>query len=492
MYPVFQFATLFILTLAANTSYSDFPRLSSLLARDHFLPHQFAFRGDRLAFSTGIISLAILASILLIAFKGDTTLLINLYAVGVFMSFTLSQGGMVRHWWRLRNTHQGWRRSMIINGIGAFATLLVAMVIATTKFVDGAWIVVILIPVLVLMFLGIHKHYTRVERERTTEIPFSPKDVHHRLIVPIADLDQASQQSLAYACSISPHVTAVCINHDKLKTQALGTSWVEWKASLTADEQVQLDIIEPSHHSVVRSLLDYIQLTQQQYPGETLTVILPEIAESGLTRRLLAHPTSFLLKMALFLRPEIVVTNVPWYEQKSSTPVRPREIHHRFIVPIAELDRASVQSLAYARSISPHVIAVHVAIDPQDVEGVRDKWDRLQKHLTEEEETQLVIIESPYRSLLRPLIAYIETVRELHPEETLTVILPEFVVSHWWEYPLHNQTALQLKTAFLAQPSIVVTNIPQHIQVVVKEKMNWWRKTILLFVRIATRVIIKK
>jgi len=357
---------------------------------------------------------------------------------------------------------------MVINGIGALATLVVAMVIATTKFAEGAWIVVLLIPLLILMFLVIHIHYTRVERERTTEIPFSPKDIHHRLIVPIADLDQASQQSLAYALSISPHVTAVCINRDKPKTEALRTSWTEWKANLMVDEQVQLDITEESHHSVVRSLLNYIHAMQQQHPGETVTVILPEIAESGMLRRLLAHPTSFRLKMALFLRPEIVVTNVPWHEQKSSTPIHPREIRHRFIVPIAELDRASVQSLAYARSISPHATAVHVAIDPQDVEKVRDKWDRLQKHLTKEEETQLVIIESPYRSLLRPLIAYIETVRELHPEETLTVILPEFVVSHFWEYPLHNQTALQLKTAFLAQPSIVVTNIPQHIQKHVK------------------------
>src|SRR6266496_5741673 len=130
MYPIFQIATLLILTLAANTSYSDFPRLASLLARDHFLPHQFAFRGDRLAFSTGIISLAILASLLLVIFKGDTTKLINLYAVGVFMSFTLSQSGMVRHWWHLRKEHPGWQRSIIINGLGALTTLLVALVIA--------------------------------------------------------------------------------------------------------------------------------------------------------------------------------------------------------------------------------------------------------------------------------------------------------------------------------------------------------------------------
>ena len=147
MYPVFQIATLFVLTLAANTSYSGFPLLASLLARDNFIPHQFAFRGDRLAYSIGIIFLAITAGLLLIVFKGEVTLLLNLYAVGVFMSFTLSQSGMVRHWWRLRKEKQGWQRSLIINGLGAFATLVVALIIAYTKFLQGAWIVVVLIPI---------------------------------------------------------------------------------------------------------------------------------------------------------------------------------------------------------------------------------------------------------------------------------------------------------------------------------------------------------
>jgi len=315
MYPVFQIATLLILTLAANTSYSDFPRLASLLARDKFLPRQFAFRGDRLAFSIGITFLAILAGLLLILFKGNTTQLINLYAVGVFMSFTLSQSGMVRHWWRLRNEHKGWQRSLFINGLGAFTTLLVAVVISYTKFLQGAWIVVILIPLLVMMFLGIHRHYERVELQRTTDIPLHPRDIHHRLIVPIAGLD-----------------------------------------------------------------------------------------------------------------------------------------------------RVSVQSLAYARSISRHVTAVHVAIDAQDAEVVREAWDRWQKHLPEEEETHLIVIESPYRSLSRPLLAYIDTVHELFPDDTLTVILPEFVVAHWWEHFLHNQTALRLKGALLFRPGIVVTSVPLHLR----------------------------
>jgi amino acid transporter len=464
MFPVFQLSTLFILTLAANTSYSDFPRLASLLARDHFLPHQFAFRGDRLAFSTGIIVLAVLASLLLVTFKGDTTLLINLYAVGVFMSFTLSQGGMVRHWWRLRNEHPGWQRSMIINGIGALTTLLVALIISVTKFRDGAWMVVLLIPVLVLMFIAIHHHYLRVERERTTEVPIHPKNVHHHLIVPLDKLNQASKHSLAYARSISPRVTAVHINQDAGATAILRSDWDTWQASLAEDERVQLDIIESGHRSLVRSLLAYIKNVHQQHEHETLTVVLPEMAEASLLTRLFAHPKTFFLKTALFFQPAIIVTNVSRDSRIDRTHLRPRDIHHRFIVPIAELDRASLQSLAYARSISPHVVAVHVAIDPHDVEVVREKWERLQKHLTKQEETRLVIIESPYRSLARPLLAYIETARELHPEATLTVILPEFVVAHWWEFPLHNQTALQLKTALLSRPSIVVTDIPQHLE----------------------------
>lgn len=315
MFPVFQIATLFILTLAANTSYSDFPRLASLLARDKFLPGQFAFRGDRLAFSIGIVFLAILAGLLLIVFNGATTALINLYAVGVFMSFTLSQAGMVLHWWRLRTSHKGWLRSMIINGTGAFTTLVVSLIISSTKFLEGAWIVVVLIPLLVFMFLGIHHHYERVERERTTDIPFHPQDIHHRIIVPIAGLDSAA-----------------------------------------------------------------------------------------------------------------------------------------------------IQSLSYARSISTHVIAVHVAVDTHDADKVRERWDRWQEHLRNEEETHLVIIESPYRSLARPLLAYIDSMHELFPDDTLTVILPEFVVAHWWEHLLHNQTAFRLKAALLFRPGIVVTSVPQHLR----------------------------
>src|SRR5262249_40358219 len=197
---------------------------------------------------------------------------------------------------------------------------------------------------------------------------------------------------------------------------------------LTEDEQVQLEVIEPAHRSLVRCLLSYLSAERQKRPDDTLTVILPEIAEPSALKRLFAHPKTFRLKWALFFHPDVVVTNVSRYTQQSPTPTRPHEIRHRFIVPIAELDRPSVQSLAYARSISPQVAAVHVAIDPQDVETVRAKWEKMRQHWTAEEEARLVVIESPYRSLIRPLLAYINTMQDVHPEATVTVILPEFVV----------------------------------------------------------------
>jgi amino acid transporter len=464
MFPVFQLATLFILTLAANTSYADFPRLSSLLARDHFLPHQFAFRGDRLAFSIGIVALAILASLLLVVFKGDTTALINLYAVGVFMSFTLSQGGMVRHWWRLRKENKGWQRKLAINGLGALTTLLVALVISSTKFLSGAWIVVILIPSLVFMFLGIHKHYMHVERERTTEIPIRPKDIHHRFIIPVLRLNSATKRSLDYAFSISHEVTAVHVARDQHKADALRAEWEEWQSTLPEHTRARLDIVEPGKRSLVRCLLDYIDDMQQQHSGETLTVMLPEISQTSLLGRLLHNLIILRLKARLFFRPAIVVTNLTYPSAEPAPAPRPKEMRHRFIVPIAELDRPSLQSLAYARSISPYVTAAHVALDEQEVAIVQEKWERLQKHLRPEEETALVVIESPYRSLLRPLLAYIDTMHSMYPEDTLTVILPEFVVAHWWEIPLHNQTAFQLKTALLRRSGIVVTDIPQHLR----------------------------
>jgi len=183
-------------------------------------------------------------------------------------------------------------------------------------------------------------------------------------------------------------------------------------------------------------------------------------------RRLFYSPKILGLKATLLLRPDIVVANVPLLQQASTgtIPTRPEVVRHRFIVPLAGLDRAALASLAYARSISGHVIAMHVVVDEEQVEQVRASWQQWQQRFAAGEETHLLIIESPYRSLLRPILAYIDAVRLRHPEDTLTVIVPEFVVTHWWEYLLHNQVALRLKAALLFRPGVAVLNLPQHLR----------------------------
>ncbi len=465
LFPLFQLSVLGILTLSAETSYAGFPRLAFLLARDGYLPKQFSLRGDRLAFSVGIIALAVLAGVLLIIFRGNTNALINLFAVGVFVAFTLSQAGMVVHWWRLRTVERSWLRSLLINGVGAIATGLVALVVASMKFLDGAWIVVVLIPMLVLLFTGISHHYEYVERERVTALPLHPKDIRHRLIVPIAELNRAAKQAVAYAHSISPQVTTVHVAVDRQKAEALRAAWDEWQKSLPAHELSPLEIIDPGYRLPLLPLLDYIDAVHQQHPGETLTVVLPEVVESSL-RRVFSSPKILGLKATLLFRPDIVVANVPLHQRVSTgtLPTRPKEVHHRFIVPLAGLDRAALASLAYARSISGHVVAMHVVVDDEQVEQVRASWQQWQQQVAADEETHLLIIESPYRSLLRPILAYIDAVHQRHPEDTLTVIVPEFVVAHWWEYMLHNQMALRLKAALLFRPGVAVLNLPQHLR----------------------------
>ncbi len=303
-----QIATALILILAANTSFADFPRLSSILARDRFLPRLFQFRGDRLAFTTGIIALAVLSIILLVIFNGSLDALIPLYAVGVFTSFTLSQAGMVVHWRRLREA--GWRRSAVINGIGAVATAIVTVVIAATKFVEGAWLVVLLIPLLIGMFYGIHVHYKRLERARRAETPLLPEEVVIRAIVPVADLGTPARQALAFAramASDDAHVVAVHVTDDVAAAEKLRREWEEWEPG------VQMIIIESPFRSLTGPLLAYIDALKESNPGDTITIVLPEYVPSSWWEHLLHNQTALRLKAALLFHPGIVVANVPYH-----------------------------------------------------------------------------------------------------------------------------------------------------------------------------------
>jgi len=320
LYFAVQYATFLVLFLAANTAYSDFPRLAYFLGRDRFLPRQFTFRGDRLAFSVGIVVLGLASILVLWVFGGEISLLIPLYAFGVFSAFTLSQAGMVMRWWRRREP--GWQSSIIFNGVGAVATFLVLLIVATTKFLDGAWMVVVLLPLLILMFRAINRHYSQAAEELAAETPIDPSEISHLVIVPISTLNQVALQTLAYARSIArdpdDRVVAVHISEDAEEAERLGREWEEWQCG------VPLVIIESPYRSLVGPLLAYIDTVHAQWPQRTLSVIVPEFVPSHWWEQLLHNQTALRLKAALLFRPGIVVTNVPYHlKKRPASPPRP-------------------------------------------------------------------------------------------------------------------------------------------------------------------------
>jgi amino acid transporter len=317
-YYYIQFATLAILILAANTAYSDFPRLAYFLARDRYLPKQFTFRGDRLAYSFGIITLGLLASLMLAAFGGETTRMIPLYAVGVFTAFTLSQGGMVVRWLRLKE--RGWRAGLAINLIGVATTGLVAAVVGFTNFTRGAWVVLLLIPLLIMMFRAIHGHYARAAGELAAQTPLEPEQIEHTVIVPVAAVNRVARQTLAYARSISPNVTAVHITDDEAEIDQMREAW----NILGSD--IPLIIIESPYRNLVGPLLSYLDEIDRQRPDDTLTVVLPEFIARHWWEQVLHNQTALRIKAALLFRPGTVVTSVPYHlEQRAAkAPAQPR------------------------------------------------------------------------------------------------------------------------------------------------------------------------
>ncbi len=322
-YGYLQATTALVLLLAANTSFSDFPRLLFFIARDGYAPHVFLRMGDRLVFSNGILALALAATVILVAFHGRTQALIPLYAVGVFLAFTLSQAGMVRHWLRRRGPH--WRKSMALNGTGALLSGLVLVTAAVTKFTAGAWLVVVAVPSMVLLSLGIRRHYDTAR------------------------------------AALAPH---------------------------------------------------------------------PLLAGTP--------PPN---------RPE-----VPEREPDS-----PAEVRHLSVVPVARLNLAALRALAYAASLRQPVCAVHISPDDEEDERFRCQWDAWGNHL------RLEIVVSPYRAVIPSLTRYIEALHLLRPDVTLTVILPEIVVRHWWQQVLHSRTPNRLRRALRSHPGIVVTSVPFHL-----------------------------
>jgi amino acid transporter len=304
-YYAVQAATMLILVLAANTAYADFPRLASILARDRYLPRQLMNQGDRLAFSNGIVGLSVFASVLLVIFGGDTHALIPLYMIGVFVSFTLSQAGMVVRWRRLKTP--GWLSHAAVNGVGAFVTGVVLIVVAATKAHEGAWIIILLIPINVIFFRITKRHYNGVGAQLSLQ-GWRPQPVRtNTVIVPISGIQRAVVGALDYARTLSTDVRAVYVNMDAAETERLRAQWGEW------GEGVPLVILESPFRSLMEPLLEYVDRLNVSSPGDYITVVLPEFVPARWWHHLFHNQSALLIKGALLFKPNTVVTSVPFH-----------------------------------------------------------------------------------------------------------------------------------------------------------------------------------
>ncbi len=317
-YYALNYSTFAVLLLAANTAFADFPRLGSILANDRYMPRQLAARGDRLAFSNGIVTLSLLAIFLIWIFRGNTSALIPLYAVGVFVSFTLSQAGMVLHWFRSKDP--GWQWRATLNGLGAVATGVVSIIQVWTKFTTGAWIVVILIPALVAMLLAIHRHYVKFAEAIKFDGRSVIQPLRHVVVVPINGISKATAGALVYATTISTDVRAVYVEVDPKATEGVKKEWETW------DIGVDLVVVPSPYRSIIRPLVKYVDELRCDTVGELVSVVVPEIVPKHWWEHVLHNKTALYIRTAFLFRPNVVVVAVPFH---LGTAARIRDlIHH--------------------------------------------------------------------------------------------------------------------------------------------------------------------
>ncbi|MGH2768469.1 MAG: APC family permease, partial [Actinomycetota bacterium] len=441
-----QAFTALILFLAANTSYADFPRLSSILARDRYLPSVLKHRGDKLAFSNGIVILTVAASALLVLYGADVHKIIPLYVVGVFTSFTLSQSGMVVRWFRLKTP--GWRRSAAVNGFGAVTTFLVLVIVASTKFRLGAWQVVILIPAVAWLLHQIRVHYTHVGEELRLEQRVGRVEAN-KAVVLVSEFPGATVKAFAFARVFAPrelHVVAFRVSEKKLRELRR-----HWKALGIKTP------IEATGHRIA-DLLEYVQGLD---PSETepVMVVLSDPQDPNPLRQLRRSSLLLRIKRALLFQPGVVSSSVPYRPDVEPPPDRLRApARLSIVVVVSAVHRATLRALEYARSLNPAELkALSIATDPEERERLLREWEEGKI------DAPLEVVDSPYRSIIQPLL---REVRSLGPSasDAVGVVIPEFVVGRWWQQFLHNQTALLIKAALFFEPNVIVIDVPYPLQ----------------------------
>jgi len=306
LYFLVQASTMTILILAANSSFNGFPRLASILARDSYMPHQMSMMGDRLVFSNGVIILGVFSCLLIILFNGDTHALIPLYAVGVFLSFTISQAGMVKRWLVKKGPH--WEKKLLVNGIGAVTTAIATLIIASTKFAHGAWIVIVLIPLLIMFFRAIRSHYKAVSEQIALSRGHRPPLPRRNIVVlPIGGVNRAVIRAVDYARSRSGDIRAVLVDVDPEETARVEIQWAQWGCG------VPLTVLPSPYRSVLSSLLDYLEQVLQKDQECWVTVVIPEILPARWWQNILHNQRAFMLKGALLFKERVILTDVPYH-----------------------------------------------------------------------------------------------------------------------------------------------------------------------------------
>jgi amino acid transporter len=444
MFYVVQAFTFAILVLAANTSYQGFPRLSALLARDGFAPRQFTNLGDRLVFSNGIIVLAGIASLLLWIYSASVDSLIHLYVIGVFTAFTLSQAGMIRYWRRTRAP--GWKRSMVLNGVGATATGLVAVIVIVTKFTEGAWLVIVAIPTLVLLFYGVRRHYRKTAR-RLAAGASAVAAVRHptNTVVLFAEsLDPATEEAVWYARLISGDGFRPIHVPGPSTDPGIRPRWFD-----RVGGRPWLEVLQPEE-SRAETALEYVW-TLPRGEADFVTVVVPEYFRRKSLLEQARHRTTFSLKLRLLTEPGVVIADVPSVAGEEQ---RPERAVARVLV--SGVHAASLRALHYAETLGIRdTRAVSFAFDGDEAERLRREWARF------EISTPLEIHEAPYRDLGEPLLAYVRGLTA-DPELAVALVMPELVVRGWRRL-LHNQRALYVKRLLLFEPRVILSSVPYQL-----------------------------
>jgi hypothetical protein len=444
VYWAIQALTLAVLVLAANTSYQGFPRLAALLARDRFFARQFTNLGDRLVFSNGILVLTVIACTLLWAYDASVDSLIHLYVIGVFTAFTLSQAGMVRYW--LRSRDPGWRHRLAINSVGATATGVVTLVVVYTKFTEGAWLVIVAIPLLVLCFLGINRHYRRVRTGVNAAL--AAREPTNEVLLAVDALDVATEGALWYARRIAApdHVRALLLpgRHTDSGIRA------RWWGFAQNEPPLEVHACDEGR---TQTLLDEVWRLPR---GESdfVTVIVPEqFRRASLLSA--AGRTSFRLKLRLLSEPGVVVADVPAVgDRRRPDGWTPRRLVARVL--LANVHAGAVRAVRYAESLGiEDTRAVSFAFDAEEAQRVEESYLRAGLKLP------LDLSDDPYRDIGVPLLAYLRDLTA-DPEMVVNVVMPEMVVRGWARV-LHNQRALYIKRLLLFERHVILSSVPYQV-----------------------------